>query len=144
MSRNISNDGGLRVLGTLFANNRERQKLLDRIADGDTSALATLTHLDKLYPPPTASTPTVCAENPPQHNFWSTIDTSPKDGTVFWAYLNQSGIRRVRWVTGEQLAELTGDLADECIGWFIQDDDPDELWSPKWWCPLMYIPTPSE
>jgi len=35
---------------------------------------------------------------------WQTMDMAPKDGTPIWAYLYDSGIRLVQWVSAEESA----------------------------------------
>lgn len=72
---------------------------------------------------------------------WQPIATNPKDGKPFWAYLHQTGIRKLRWSSAEEASGLNGDPGDY-DGAFCEVDDIMETWEPDWWLPLEAIPDP--
>lgn len=73
---------------------------------------------------------------------WQPIKTAPKDGTWVWAYLYESGIRRVFWQSAEMsAAEEGGSPGDYVAGWY-EVDDHDEGWTPHWWLPQSAISEP--
>ena len=80
---------------------------------------------------------------PAEGDVWRDMDSAPKDGTEIWAYLFDSGIRRVRWCSAEESAEIEGGAPDDYEACWCEVDDWDEIWSPKWWLPLNAIPLPS-
>lgn len=74
---------------------------------------------------------------------WQPIETNPHDGTPFWAYLHQIGVRKLKWMTAEQIAEYEGHPNPEV--WeasFVEDWNPREAWEPEWWMPEDAIPDP--
>lgn len=75
---------------------------------------------------------------------WQHIDTAPKDGTVIWAYLNETGIRRVRYLSPEEIAMIDGGDPSEYDGTWVEEADEDEDWNPRFWLPLDAIPVPAE
>lgn len=76
---------------------------------------------------------------------WLDGKTAPKDGSPFWAYLHQTGIRKLRWATSRELAEDEGgDPEDYIDGCFVECCDFSSDWTPKYWLPLNAIPEPEE
>jgi hypothetical protein len=73
---------------------------------------------------------------------WQPMSTAPKDGREIWAYLYDSGIRRVRWCTAEEAAEIEGGHPDEYEATWCEADDWDQTWTPRWWLPLDALPEP--
>jgi len=81
---------------------------------------------------------------------WKTIDSAPKDGTHFWAWLNHKGIVKMFYQTAEQYCEameLRGrydcNPSDYNAG-FVMVDDIYEEWNPSYWLPLSGIPAAPE
>lgn len=75
---------------------------------------------------------------------WQPIETAPRDGQIIWAWLNQTGIRAVRWGPAEEWAERYGGNPDEWESCWVEADDDDETWAPKWWKPYDAIGNPEE
>lgn len=73
---------------------------------------------------------------------WQPIETAPRDGSCFWAYLNETGIRLVRWSSAEEAAARDGGNPDEYTSTFVEVSDETEEWSPRWWLPRSAIPVP--
>lgn len=73
---------------------------------------------------------------------WRPIETAPKDGQIIWAWLKQTGIRAVRWASAEEWSDREGGDPDDYESGWVQADDEDEMWSPKWWMPYEAIPEP--
>ncbi len=73
---------------------------------------------------------------------WRPIETAPKDGQIIWAWLKQTGVRAVRWGSAEEWAERDGGNPDDYESCWVQADDDDEIWSPRWWLPYDAIPEP--
>ena len=72
---------------------------------------------------------------------WQPISTAPKDGTPIWAYLYQSGIREVRWMSPEECAEYEGsDDPSDYDGVWVETADSDNDWSPEFWMPALPHP----
>ncbi len=76
--------------------------------------------------------------------FWRSGDTAPRDGTPFWAFLFERGLRRLFYMTAQQIAEEEGGTPDEYEAGFCEVDDHSEVWKPKWLVPLALIPLPEE
>jgi hypothetical protein len=77
----------------------------------------------------------------PYESWINAADTPPpRDGSPFWAYLFDSGIRRMFWESAADYAERTGQkgAGDGYAEW----DDPDEEWTPLFWLPDDALPTP--
>jgi len=72
---------------------------------------------------------------------WQPIKTAPKDGTKVWAWLYDSGIRQVRFVSAEQSAADEGGEPDDYVDCWLDDTGDD--WGPAFWAPLSAIPIPS-
>lgn len=75
---------------------------------------------------------------------WRTMATAPQDGTVIWAWLYDTGIRKVRWESPEEAATREGGDAEDYDGEWVEEGDADEVWGPKFWLPLDAIPVPLE
>lgn len=72
---------------------------------------------------------------------WQPIKTAPRDGSKIWAWLYDTGIKRVRFVSAKQsAADEGGDPKDYIDCWL--DDDGDD-WGPKFWLPLNAISIPA-
>lgn len=74
---------------------------------------------------------------------WQSRETRPLDGTPFWAYLYESGIRKVRYWSPQQLAEEFGERPDDFDPLFLLVSDTDEEFDPDFWCPISAIPDPT-
>lgn len=75
---------------------------------------------------------------------WQPISTAPKDGTIVWAWLYDTGIVAMRHMSAEEAWEedgCRGEPADYMDGW-ISIEDPDDCWEPKWWQPMDAIGVP--
>lgn len=75
---------------------------------------------------------------------WHPIETAPKDGTPIWAYLFDVGIRKLRYWTAEQIAEVEGGNPDEYQESWYEWDDSDQEWGPLFWLPADAIPEPPQ
>ena len=73
------------------------------------------------------------------------IDTKvfqPPTDKPFWAWLHQSGIRKMKWYSAEEVAEQYGWDAEECEGRYAEFDEPKNEWEPDFWLPIDAIPSP--
>lgn len=75
-----------------------------------------------------------------QKTSWQPIDTAPRDGTPFWAYLFQTGIRKLRFMPAQEAADRDGGEANEYDDAFAECWDAGETWEPKFWLPLSALP----
>lgn len=76
--------------------------------------------------------------------FWRPIAEAPKDGSPIWAFLHETGIRLLRWVSEEECAKYEGSYDVTAYdGCWVQVSDFDEEWSPEFWAPLSTIPLPA-
>ncbi|KQQ29416.1 hypothetical protein ASF53_19485 [Methylobacterium sp. Leaf123] len=74
---------------------------------------------------------------------WRDISTAPKDGTEIWAWLYDSGVRKLRWWSAEEIHEEEGrDSPDAYQAGFYEVADRTEWWNPRWWVPADCLPTP--
>lgn len=80
----------------------------------------------------------------PQTTSWLPGKDAPKDGTHFWGYLYDSGIRKLRWSTAEEAAAEENGDPENYRGDFVEVRDTTETWSPKWWLPLNALPEPPD
>lgn len=71
---------------------------------------------------------------------WRSMETAPKDGTTVWAFLNNSGIRLVHWVSPEKSAEELGGDPEEYAGVWAEIGDHSEQWEPDLWLPKNALP----
>jgi len=78
----------------------------------------------------------------PMPTGWRPKETLPRDGTPFWAYLYQTGIRQMRWASPEECAEYEGGDVAEYDGCFVEVEDFDTDWSPAFWLPFDALPSP--
>jgi len=74
---------------------------------------------------------------------WQPIEFAPRDGTAIWAWLNQVGIRRVRWMDQAEAAASEGGDPEDYDGLWVEADDADEDWTPRFWLPIDAIPAPA-
>lgn len=75
---------------------------------------------------------------------WQPMKTAPRQGQVVWAHLYQTGIRAVRYMSAEEMAELEGgDPSEYDPAWVEAANDRIE-WAPHWWLPYDAIPEPPE
>lgn len=76
---------------------------------------------------------------------WQPINTAPRNGTPIWAYLFDSGIRKVRWWTAAEIAAEEDSVNIELLnpGWY-EVSDPEEGWNPQLWLPESEIPDPTQ
>ena len=75
---------------------------------------------------------------------WQPIETAPRDGTHFWAYLYHTGIRKLFWASSEVLADYNDADPDDYEPMWTEVGDLDEWWEPNWWLPLDAIPDPPQ
>ena len=76
---------------------------------------------------------------------WQPGNTAPKNGKPIWAWLYDSGIHLVRWVSAEENAGNAGEPenAAEYISCFVKvADEDDGDWTVKWWLPWDAITSP--
>lgn len=91
------------------------------------------------------STPLTRLEREPVSK-WLPIEMAPKDGTVIIAYLYQTGIRYLRWMSPAECASYEGfpqDVEDYDGTWVESHDDSSD-WSPRWWLPADALPEPPQ
>ena len=75
---------------------------------------------------------------------WQPRETRPTDGSPFWAWLYDSGIKKIRYWTPEQLAEEFGGIPPHYDPLFLCVQNTDDEYDPQFWCPLSEIPEPCE
>ena len=74
---------------------------------------------------------------------WLPISTAPKDGTEIWAWLYDSGVRKLRWWSAEEICEEEGrNTPDAYQAGFYEVADRTEWWNPAWWVPADRLPAP--
>ena len=73
---------------------------------------------------------------------WQPIATAPKDGTPFWAWLYQTGIRKLKWMTETEVAALEGGEPEEWRACFVECANNKEAWAPDFWMPAEAIIEP--
>jgi hypothetical protein len=71
-----------------------------------------------------------------QTGFWTASEHQkpPQDGKPFWAWLHQTGIRRMVWVA---------DFYEDG-GTYVLTDDRGDDYEPDFWAPLSAIPDPAD
>ena len=76
----------------------------------------------------------------PITTFWtpSELEAPPTD-KPFWAWLHQTGIRKMVWRVDFYQDDEPGDQ-----GAYVLADDPDEDFIPQFWAPLSAIPDPAD
>lgn len=80
---------------------------------------------------------------PEAQGAWLPISTAPKDGTEIWAWLSDSGVRKVRWWSAEELCEEEGRYTPDFYqAGFYEVADKTEWWNPAWWAPADRLPAP--
>ncbi|MGA4550628.1 DUF3850 domain-containing protein [Methylorubrum aminovorans] len=71
------------------------------------------------------------------------IAEAPKDGTEIWAWLYDSGVRKLRWWSAEEICEEEGrGTPDAYQAGFYEVADRTEWWNPAWWFPADRLPAP--
>lgn len=74
---------------------------------------------------------------------WRPISEAPKDGTEIWAWLYDSGVRKLRWWSAEEICEEEGRNTPEAYqAGFYEVADRTEWWNPAWWLPADRLPAP--
>lgn len=74
---------------------------------------------------------------------WQPIETAPKDGTKIWAWLYDTGIVMMHWMSAEEnCAEDGGDNPGDYISCWVLSRDPRDDYAPSYWCPLESIQPP--
>lgn len=71
--------------------------------------------------------------------FWtpSELEAPPTDGP-FWAWLHQTGIRKMVWRVDYYEGDEPGDQ-----GAYVLHDEDDETYEPEFWAPLSAIADPA-
>lgn len=77
---------------------------------------------------------------------FSNIKQPPRNGKPFWAWLHNSGIRKMRWETAGEFVDRTGrtEKPKEFAGAYVEADNPDEDWRPDYWLPFDAIKEPPQ
>lgn len=74
---------------------------------------------------------------------WQPIETAPRDGSLIWVFLHDTGIRTMFWMGPAQCAMYEGSSdPDAYDGCWCEAGDLEEEWSPKWWLPLESLAMP--
>ncbi len=71
---------------------------------------------------------------------WLPGKDAPKDGSLFWGYLYDAGIKKLRWSSPEDAAAKEGGDPEEYYGAFVDARDHTDEWTPEWFLPLSAIP----
>jgi hypothetical protein len=75
---------------------------------------------------------------------WQPGNTAPKDGSPFWGWLSDSGIRLMEYRTAaENAAQDDSADVDRYQAAFVEVSDPTEAWEPRFWLPYSAITTPN-
>ena len=73
---------------------------------------------------------------------WQPIATAPKDGTKIWAWLYDTGIVLMHWMSQEDNAAVDGGDPEDYISCWVLSGDPRDDYSPKFWMPYEAITLP--